>query len=50
MNSSTRFRSRLVPLARLALRFLAGLALGVLCHYLLYRMSLPVEPFIYAAF
>lgn len=28
----------------------AGLAVGVFLHYLLYRVSLPVEPFIYAAF
>jgi len=28
----------------------AGLALGVLLHYALYRMSLPIEPFIYLAF
>jgi hypothetical protein len=35
---------------RLAGRFLLGLAIGVLLHYLLYRISLPVQPFIYAAF
>ena len=50
MNPSTRLHSHLTPCVGLALRFLAGLAVGVLCHYLLYRMSLPVEPFIYAAF
>lgn len=27
-----------------------GLATGVFAHYLLYRLSLPTEPFIYAAF
>ena len=27
-----------------------GLATGVFMHYLLYRLSLPTEPFIYAAF
>lgn len=35
---------------RLAGRFLLGVAIGVLFHYILYRFSLPVEPFIYAAF
>ena len=30
--------------------FVLGCALGVLCHYILYRISLPVEPFIYTAF
>ena len=27
-----------------------GLGLGVLFHYLLFRLSLPVQPFIYVAF
>jgi hypothetical protein len=27
-----------------------GLAAGVVAHYALYRMGLPVEPFIYMAF
>ncbi len=31
-------------------RFLLGVALGIMLHYLLYRISLPVEPFIYVAF
>ena len=35
---------------RLLGRFLLGLAIGVLLHYLLYRFSLPVQPFIYVAF
>lgn len=38
-----------VPL-RLLGRFLLGVAIGVLFHYMLYRFSLPVEPFIYVAF
>jgi xanthosine utilization system XapX-like protein len=29
---------------------LAGILLGVLFHYLLYRFSLPAKPFIYVAF
>jgi hypothetical protein len=32
------------------LSFLLGVAAGFIFHYALYRMSLPVEPFIYAAF
>lgn len=30
--------------------FLLGCAVGVVFHYILYRMSLPIEPFIYMAF
>jgi hypothetical protein len=30
--------------------FVVGCALGVLFHYVLYRMGLPIEPFIYMAF
>ena len=37
-------------LLRLLGRFLLGLAIGVLFHYMLYRFSLPVQPFIYVAF
>ena len=29
--------------------FLIGCAIGVLFHYTLYRMELPLEPFIYMA-
>lgn len=29
---------------------LLGLAAGIFCHYLLYRLSLPATPFIYVAF
>lgn len=36
--------------ARLALSFVLGLGIGVLLHYMLYRFSLPVQPFIYVAF
>ncbi len=35
---------------QLGTRFLIGLCIGVLFHYLLYRFSLPIKPFIYAAF
>jgi hypothetical protein len=34
----------------LLLRFAAGVALGIFFHYLLYRIFLPAEPFIYTAF
>ena len=30
--------------------FLVGCAVGVVFHYALYRMGLPVQPFIYMAF
>jgi hypothetical protein len=32
------------------LRWLASFAVGVVPHYALYRMALPIEPFIYMAF
>ena len=35
---------------RVAASFLAGCAVGVVLHYALYRMGLPIEPFIYMAF
>jgi hypothetical protein len=43
-------RSLLVRLARLAASLLLGLLVGVLAHYLIYRLSLPSKPFIYVAF
>ena len=30
--------------------FLIGCVVGILVHYALYRMGLPLEPFIYMAF
>lgn len=44
------FASAVPAPLRLAARFLLGVAIGVLFHYLLYRFALPVQPFIYAAF
>jgi hypothetical protein len=38
------------PWARHLLSLLLGVALGVFCHYLLFRLSLPMQPFIYVAF
>jgi hypothetical protein len=35
---------------RQLLCFLLGCAIGVLFHYVLYRIGLPIEPFIYMAF
>ena len=34
----------------LALRVFLGLVIGGFAHYLLYRLFLPVQPFIYVAF
>jgi len=48
MNSlETILQSRL---ARHVISLLAGLVVGVFLHYLLYRLTLPVQPFIYVAF
>jgi hypothetical protein len=35
---------------RLAISFFLGCLIGALLHYMLYRIGLPVEPFIYMAF
>lgn len=48
MNSIPPSRSR--RLIRFLLHFGLGMALGLFFHYLLYRIYLPVEPFIYVAF
>lgn len=42
--------SRLRPVVRFLLHFGMGMTLGLFFHYLLYRIYLPVEPFIYVAF
>ena len=42
--------SRIRQSGALALRLLLGLAIGVFIQYLLYRLFLPVQPFIYVAF
>ena len=41
-NTQTMFRS--------ALSVFVGLFVGILFSYLVYRLSLPVEPFVYVAF
>ena len=35
---------------RYSVSFALGCLIGILFHYALYRMSLPLEPFIYMAF
>ena len=35
---------------RVAVSLTIGVSAGVLAHYALYRIALPVEPFIYMAF
>ena len=48
MNPTPPFRAR--PIIRFLIHFVLGVALGLFFHYLLYRIYLPVEPFIYVAF
>ena len=43
-------RLRIGARGRWLVSFLVGCVLGVLFHYTLYRLALPVEPFIYVAF
>ena len=35
---------------RIVASFVAGALVGVLCHYALYRIGLPLKAFIYVAF
>lgn len=37
-------------LAVWSLRFWVGVGAGVVLHYALYRMTMPIQPFIYQAF
>jgi hypothetical protein len=39
-----------MKLVRLLMSILLGCMVGILFHYVLYRMSIPVAPFIYMAF
>jgi hypothetical protein len=39
-----------LQLARCGASALLGLGIGVLLHFALYRIGLPIEPFIYQAF
>jgi hypothetical protein len=36
--------------ARIVVWWFYGLGVAVLVHYMLYRMTLPIKPFIYQAF
>lgn len=38
------------PWLRLLALFALGLCVGIFFHYLLFRLGLPLQPFIYAAF
>jgi len=38
------------PVVRHAVSLLMGVAIGVFFHYLLFRLTLPVAPFIYVSF
>jgi hypothetical protein len=40
----------MVKFVRILGSFLIGCAVGVLFHYALYRIGLPLQPFIYMAF
>jgi hypothetical protein len=40
----------MVRVLRVVGSFVLGLAVGVVFHYTLYRMGLPIQPFIYMAF
>jgi hypothetical protein len=48
--SSMESRTPVQKIFGVALSLALGLAGGVFLHYLLYRLSVPVEPFIYVAF
>lgn len=39
-----------VQALRVAVSIALGLAVGILIHFALYRIGLPVQPFIYQAF
>jgi hypothetical protein len=39
-----------MKVVRRVVSFVIGCMIGVLFHYALYRMGLPLEPFIYMAF
>ena len=43
-------RAALPVWLKMLVRFAVGVGIGVLLHYMLYRISLPMQPFIYVAF
>jgi len=44
------FTGQTMTMVRCLLSFFLGCLVGLLLHYALYRMALPIEPFIYMAF
>ena len=40
----------MIPVGRWLLSGLAGVAVAILIHYMLYRISIPLKPFIYVVF
>ncbi|HVW20909.1 MAG TPA: hypothetical protein VHC86_06805 [Opitutaceae bacterium] len=54
MNTLNRWAGRLPaplrPILASALSLLAGLAVALVLHYVLYRVGLPSKPFIYVSF
>ncbi len=50
MKTDTGFFSIVTKYATILSMFCVGFLIGVLLHYMLYRFSLPVQPFIYVAF
>jgi hypothetical protein len=42
--------ARLINIGRWALSFVAGIATAVILHYMLYRIGIPLKPFIYVVF
>jgi hypothetical protein len=38
------------PVVRHGFSLLVGIVIGIVFHYLLFRLTLPVQPFIYVAF
>jgi hypothetical protein len=45
-----KFMEKIKPAASVLLYLGLGVAAGVFLHYLIYRLSLPTEPFIYVSF
>lgn len=48
--STPRKKSVLGTIVRVFTSLVLGLLVGVLAHYMIYRLSLPSKPFIYVAF
>ena len=48
--TATRIRWSLIAVLKTGFSLIVGVAVGVFFHYLLWRLSLPGHPFIYANF